>query len=146
MTSVTATQSQAPAQRVRISRLLWVGPLAIVAAVIANLIIRTIAVSLLGISAEFPPLGFGPPVMFTVIGVLGATIVLAIVARFSKRPIALFRTIALVVLVISLIPDVLLYTSNGMPGTSLGAVLALMVMHAVAYAITVTLFSRMTAE
>lgn len=145
MASVTANQSQAPAQRVKISRLLWVGPLAIVAAVVANQIIRLIAVAL-GIGADFMPLSFGPPLFFSVIGVLGATIVFAIVARFAKRPLALFRTIALVVLVISLIPDVMLYTSQSMPGASLPAVVTLMLMHVAAWAICVQLFSRLTAE
>jgi hypothetical protein len=145
MASVTTRQAQAPAQRVKISRLLWVGPVAIVAAVILNQVIRLVAVSL-GIGADFMPLSFGPPLFFTVIGVLGATIVFAIIARFSQRPIALFRTIALVVLVISLIPDILLYTSQGMPGATLPAVVTLMLMHVAAWAVCVQLFSRLTAE
>ena len=84
MASVTANQAQAPVQRIKISRLLWVGPLAIVEAVIVNEIIRLIAVSL-GIGSDFMPLSFGPSLFFSVIGVLGATIVFAIIARFSQR-------------------------------------------------------------
>jgi hypothetical protein len=146
MASVTANQAASPAQRVKISRLLWVGPLAIVAAVIVNQIIRLIAVSLLGIGPEFMPLSFGPPLFFSVIGVLGATIAFAIIARFAQRPIALFRTVALVVLLISFIPDVLVYTSQAMPGATLPAVATLMIMHVAAWAICVQLFSRLTTE
>ena len=62
----------APGQEERVSghRLLWVGPLAIVASVIANQIVRIIAVSLFNISPEFMALQVGPPLMFTIMGVL----------------------------------------------------------------------------
>src|SRR3954453_4372093 len=124
-TSTLAEQTE----RVASGRLLKAGALAIVASVIANLIIRIIAVNVLGIGQEFPPLSWGPPIVFTIMGVLGATIVFAIIARFAKRPIRLFRIIALVVLVLSLLPDIGLLSSNAMPGTSLGSVGALMLMH-----------------
>lgn len=146
MATASNISRQAQAPQVKASRLWWVGPLAIVVSIVANLIVRVIAVSVLGVSEEFPPLGWAPPIMFTIIGVLGATIVFAIVARASKRPVALFRTIALVVLVISLVPDILLWTSNAMPGTSLAAVLALMLMHVITWAITITLLTRLTSE
>src|SRR4051794_14039951 len=116
MATASSISSQAQLPQVKASRLWWVGPLAIVASIIANLIIRVIAVSALGASAEFPPLSWGPPIMFTIIGVLGATVVFALVARSSKQPIALFRRIALIVLLVSLVPDVLLLTSDAMPG------------------------------
>ena len=146
MASAVTPQVQAASQSVKASRLWWAGPLTIVVAVIVNAIIRLIAVSLLGVSSEFPPLQAGPPVVFSIIGVLGAVIVFAIIARFATRPIALFRRIAIVVLIISLVPDILLYTSNAMPGSSLAAVLALMLMHVAAFAICFTLLPRLTAE
>ena len=94
MASAVTPQVQAASQSVKASRLWWAGPLTIVVAVIVNAIIRLIAVSLLGVSSEFPPLQAGPPVVFSIIGVLGAVIVFAIIARFATRPIALFRRIA----------------------------------------------------
>jgi hypothetical protein len=133
-------------ERIASGRLLWVGPLAIVASVVANLIIRIIAVSLLGIGKDFPPLGWGPPIVFTIMGVLGAVIVFATVARFSKRPIRLFTIIALVVLALSLLPDIGLLSSNAMPGTSLGSVIALMLMHVAAAAVTIWLLTTRTIE
>jgi hypothetical protein len=139
----TSSQALERPERVALGRLLWVGPLAIVAAVAANLLIRLVAVALFDISPEFMPLQWGPPIFFTTIGVIGAIVVFAIVARFSKRPVRLFRTIALVVLVLSFIPDVLLLTSNSMPGTSPAAVLALMAMHVVTWAISVGLLTRL---
>lgn len=146
MASAAAPQLQVASQKVKASRLWWAGPLTIVVAVVANLIVRLIAVSLLGVSAEFMPLQIGPPVVFTVVGVLGAVLAFAIIARFAARPISLFRKIAIAVLLISLVPDILVYTSNFMPGTSLAAVLALMLMHVVAFAVCVTLLPRLTAE
>ncbi len=146
MASATTLKTQAPSQQVKFKNLLWVGPLAIVASVVACLIIRTIAVPLLNISPEFMPLSFGPPVLFSAIGALAATIAFAIVGRFSQRPVALYRTIALVALVISLIPDVLLYLAPTMPGVSLPAVVALMAMHITVWAICVNLLTRLAAE
>jgi hypothetical protein len=141
----TATLTDRP-ERIASGRILKVGALAIGASVVANLIIRIIFVNLLGIGKEFPPLGWGPPIIFTIMGVLGALIVFAIVARFAKRPIRLFRIIALVVLVLSLLPDLGLLNANAMPGTSLGSVIALMLMHGAAGAITIWLLTTRTVE
>jgi hypothetical protein len=133
-------------ERVATGQLLKVGALAIGASVAANLIIRIIAVSLLGIGQEFPPLGWGPPIVFTIIGVLGAIIVFAIIARFAKRPIRLFRIIGVVVLVLSLLPDIGLLSANNMPGTSLSGVITLMLMHVAAGAITIWLLTTQAIE
>jgi hypothetical protein len=133
-------------ERVASGRLLKVGALAIVASVVANLLIRIIFVNVLGIGQEFPPLSWGPPIVFTIMGVLGAILVFAIIARFAKRPIRLFRIIALIVLVLSLLPDLGLLNSNAMPGTSLGSVGALMLMHLAAGAITIWLLTTRTVE
>jgi len=144
---MVSTASVSPQeQRVSLRRLLWVGPLTIIAAVVANTIIRFLAVSLLGISSAFPPLQPAQPIVFSVIGVLGAVIVFAIIGRFARRPIRLFRVIALIALVLSLVPDIGLLTSNMMPGTSVLSVGVLMVMHIVAYAISVGMLTTLTRE
>jgi hypothetical protein len=145
--NMVSVVSAAPAEeRVSYRRLLWVGPLAIVASAIANQIIGILAVPLLNISPEFPPLQVGPPIMFTIIGVLGAIIVYAIVGRLSRRPIRLFRVIALIVLVLSFIPDIGLLTSNMLPGTTPTAVITLAIMHVVAWAITVWMLTNLARE
>jgi hypothetical protein len=133
-------------ERIATGRLVQVGALAIGASVVANLLIRIITVNVLGIGQDFPPLGWGPPIIFTIMGVLGAIIVFAIIARFSKRPLRLFRIIGLVVLVLSLLPDIGLLSANTMPGTSLGSVIALMLMHVAAGAITIWLLTTRTIE
>ena len=113
---------------------------------VANQIIRFLALSLFNISPEFPPLQPGPPLMFTVMGVLGAVIVFAIVGRFSRRPIRLFRTIALIVLVLTFLPDIGLLMTGAMPGTTPVAVGTLATMHVVAWAITVWTLTTLARE
>ena len=143
----SASVSTAPAQteRVALRRLLWVGPLAIVLAVAANIVIRAIALALFAISPAFPPLGFmGIAIVFTIVGVLGAVIVFALVGRFARRPIRLFWIVATVALLLSFVPDFLL--AARMPGASVLAVGTLMVMHVVAAAISVGLLTTLALE
>ena len=67
----------------------------------------------------FLPLGVGPTVVFTVAGMVGAVVVYGLVLRFARRrPVWLFRREALVALVISLVPDVLMLLSGSMPGAT----------------------------
>lgn len=143
---VSAASATAAEERVSGRRLLWVGPLTIIAAVVANQIVHFLAIALFNISPEFPPLQPGPPIAFTIMGVLGAVIVFAIIGRLSRRPIGLFRRIALVVLVLSFIPDIALLLTGAMPGTSLVAVGTLMLMHTVAWAITVWMLTTLARE
>ncbi len=117
-------------------RLLWVGLLAVLAAVVVNLIIRTFAVVAFGLSG-FLPLAVGPTVVFTVVGVLGAVAVFALVARFAREPVRLFVRVAFVVLLLSLVPDVLLLLAGSVPGTTVAGVLALMAEHVATWAIAV---------
>src|SRR5262245_59290416 len=140
--------ASAPEREERISgrRLLWVGPLTIIVAVIANQVVQLLALSLFNISPEFPPLQSGPPVAFTIMGVLGAVIVFAIVGRLARRPIRLFRRIALVVLLLSFLPDIALLATGALPGTSLVAVGTLAVMHVVAWAISVWMLTTLARE
>jgi hypothetical protein len=141
--TVASTQ---PTERVAFSRLLWVGPLAIVAATVANVIIQQIAVAVLQPDPAFLPLTLMPPIIFTVVGVLGAVIVYALVGRFSRQPVRLFRRIALVTLVISFIPDILMAITGFNPGTTVANVAVLILMHVVAWAITVAMLTRLAGS
>jgi hypothetical protein len=79
-------------------------------------------------------------IVFTVIGALGAVLVFALVARFSRRPIRLYRIIATVMLVLSPIPDLLLFSFLG------GAVpvAVLLLMHVATYLVCVGMLTTMT--
>jgi hypothetical protein len=124
-----------------LSRLWRVGGLAIAAAVIANLIIRTLGVAIFNVPESFLPLQVGSTVMFTVIGVLGAVITFAIIARVTRNPARVFRIVALVVLILSFIPDFFLLDNPMFPGASVGAIATLMLEHVAAAAISVGLLT-----
>ncbi|MCL4506879.1 MAG: DUF6069 family protein [Chloroflexi bacterium] len=76
----------------------------IVLATVVNLIISQLADLLFSI--RLPMSQLAPVAILTVVGTLGAVIAYALVNRFAKRPVWLFRIIAAVALVLSLAPDV----------------------------------------
>jgi uncharacterized membrane protein YeaQ/YmgE (transglycosylase-associated protein family) len=110
-------------------RLWWVGLLLILVAVAVNSFIALGARLLFSVAPTFQPLqpqGFIPS---TVIGVVGAIIVFALLVRWTRQPIRLFQRIAVSVLLVSLIPDLLLPFVGIYPGTTLPEVGALLLMH-----------------
>jgi hypothetical protein len=124
-------------------RLWWVGVLAIIASVAANVLVRLFAVAVLDISPAFEPLsGYGDVISLTAFGVLGAVIVFALLARFARRPILMFKRIAAVALVLSLVPDLLLLVAS-VPGATAVSVGVLMLMHVVAWAISVGMLTTL---
>ena len=138
-----------PSERVAMGRLLWVGPLAVIASVIANGIVRVIAVPLLNIPTEFQPLSWGQFIFLTVVGTGLGAVVFAVVARFAKRPIRTFRIISVVALLLSWLPDFGLLAAGDRapyPGTSLSSVGVLMFMHVVAAVVSVGLLTTLTQE
>lgn len=145
MSTTTNTQnvSSVPLLRERpVWRRLWLlGLLAIIGSVVVNVLIHTLAVSVLPISPHFFQLQGPIYIVFTIIGTIGAVLVFALVSRLSRRPIRLFRIIATIVLVLSLIPDLGLLSS---PGASWYAVGTLMSMHLAAYLVCVGVLTTMT--
>ena len=129
---------------IQLRRLLWVGPLTVVAAVVAVQIVRLIILALLPQASNVMQLSvLGISVVFTAVLVIGAVLVFALVARFAAKPIALYQRIALIVLVLSFIPDALLARSS-MPGASWPNAIALMVLHVVAWGVTVWMLTNLT--
>lgn len=131
--------------QVAMNRLLWVGPLVILAGVVANTIVQWIAVSILQPDPAFVPLAGSAPAVFTFFGLVGAVVAFAIIGRLSQDPIPLFRRVALIALALSFIPDLLLLVLGFIPAATPGGVLALALMHVVAWAIAVyglTRFAR----
>ncbi len=126
--------------------LLKAGALAVVVSVVANHFLQAGALALLTMPHDFPPLhGPGPVVFFSVIGALAGVGVLAGIAGVSSRPIPVFRVVAGVVLVVSLIPDLWLLTESGaanFPGGTPAGVGTLMLMHLVSAATVVWAVER----
>jgi hypothetical protein len=129
-----------------LGRLLGVGALTVALAVVVNVVIRTVAISVLGIGEGFLALSLGPTVACTVIGVTGAVVVFGLIARFSGRPVLMFRRVALLVLLISLVPDVLLLFSSPIPGTTTAGVITLMLEHVASWAVAVAVLPRVVRE
>lgn len=127
-------------------RLAWVGLLTVAVAVVVNVLIRTVAVSVFGIGEGFQPLGVGPTVFFTVVGVTGAVVVFGLLWRFARRPVSVFRRVALAVLLVSLVPDVLLLFSDSVPGTTIAGVVTLMVEHVATWAVVVAVLTARFPE
>lgn len=88
-------------------RLLWVGPLTVVVALVVNLIIKTIVQALNPALTEMPQLGRSL-IILTVEGAILAVIVFALMVAFVPHPIHWFRIVGVIAWLISLIPDLLL--------------------------------------
>jgi hypothetical protein len=143
MASNSQQAKTAPVAGSALSKLVWVGPLTIVAAVAANTIIGLIAVTLLNPDPGFIPLTVPVPAVFTLAGVLGAVAVYAALVRFARKPVEQFRKVAMIALVASFVPDILMLLTGFNPGTTLANVVVLIVMHVVAWAITVGMLTRL---
>jgi len=117
---------------------LWVGLLAAVTAAVTNVLVRAISGALFDVPLAFQALTLGPVVVSSIVGALGATIVFAAVGRFARRPIRLFRIIAVVVLLLSFINQVV-----ALPGADLQTILTLEFMHVVVAAISVGLLTTL---
>src|SRR5215218_1288922 len=108
---MTATTfDETPAARrdgVSFTRLLWVAPLTVIVALVVNLIIKTIVQALDPSLTEMPQLGQSL-IVLTLEGAILAVIVFALMVWLVPHPIRWFRIVAVIALLVSLIPDLLL--------------------------------------
>ena len=108
---MTATTLQeTPAERrdgVSLTRLLWVAPLTVVVALVVNLIIKTLVQAIDPSLSEMGQLG-RPLIILTLEGAILAVIVFALMVWLVPHPIRWFRIVAVIALLISLIPDLML--------------------------------------
>ena len=124
-----------------ISRVWLAGGAALVFSLLANAIVRTVMVVVFPISPLFRALStWDTIIIFTLVGVFGATVVFAILARLTKHAIKLFRWLAGFLLVVSFVPNILMLTLDA-PGATVPSVISLMVMHVITASITVGLLT-----
>lgn len=90
-----------------------------------------------GVSDDFDPIAPAAYLTLAVIGVSLASLSWFAIARRAANPRALLTRLVPAVVLISFIPDLLLGANQSEPGTSWGAVAALMLMHLAVAAITV---------
>jgi Family of unknown function (DUF6069) len=110
--------------------------LAAVAAVVVNVLVRALAIAIFDIPDTFEHIALRAVIVSTLIGVLAAALVYAVVRRVARDPARTFTIVAAIALVLSL----------GAP-LSLGfeeaaAVGTLMLMHVLTAAIVVIAFTR----
>jgi hypothetical protein len=104
------TLDETPAERrdgVSFTRLLWVGPLTVVVALLVNLAIKTLLQAIDPSLAEMGQLG-RPLIILTLEGAILAVLVFALMVWLVPHPIRWFRFVGVIALLLSLIPDLLL--------------------------------------
>ncbi len=127
-----------PAHYLESPRVLWVAAaLTIAAAVVAVLAVREVAVRVLHPNPAFTPLSIGSPMVATTVCTAMAVYVFVGMASYPNA-VRTWRRVSAIVLFLSFAPCVLLAISHIMSGGWPEAC-ALMAMHAVVWAICVTL-------
>src|SRR5947209_1337031 len=128
-------------------KLVWVGPLTIIVAVLVNLVIRTIAVAFFGVPDGFTFLQAPFVIGSTVVFLLLALVAFILVGRFARRPVRAYRIVALVALLVSFLNPIMALTGQfPAPGMSIQIFWTMIVMHIVTALITVSLLTRLAVE
>jgi hypothetical protein len=115
----------------------------VVAAVLANLVVYLIGSVVVGYDPQFVVLANASgTILFTVIPAIAAVLLYAALIRFTSSPARIFTNIAVVVLIVSWIPDLTYIPS--VPGSSSGQTAILMLMHVVAAGVIVSMLTTLT--
>jgi hypothetical protein len=110
----------------RTSRLVRRGSLALVVAVAVNSVLVLLS-GLAAIAPDLAHLSYGPVAVLTGAGVVGATVVYAVLARSVRAPDRTFTRVAIAALVLSMLPTAAVVP--GEPGATLLGTVVLGVMH-----------------
>ena len=140
-----SSSSPAPAESRPVSRgrFALVGLGTVAAAVIANLLVYLLGSVVVGYDPQFVVLSNASgTILFTVVPAIVAVLLYAALMRFTSNPARIFTNIAVVVLVLSLIPDLTYIPS--VPGASSGQTAILMLMHVVAAGVIVWMLTTLT--
>ena len=132
-------------QKVQLRRLLWVGPLTVLVSILGVLIVRVVAVAILQPDPIPLSLGWVIPIISTIVFVIGAVLVFALVSRYAANPIRTYQVIAFVVLILTFVPDVIFVQVHFLNSTW-PITIALMVMHVVVWGICVGMLSKLSLE
>jgi Family of unknown function (DUF6069) len=118
--------------------------LAAVVAVVANVLLRALAVAVFDIPDAFEHLALRAVIVSTLVGVIAAGLVYAVIARFAKDPARTFTIVAVVALGLSLFAplSVGLQDPPEYPGTDAGSIGTMMAMHVVAAVIAIAALTR----
>lgn len=135
-------------ERVATRKLMWVGPLTIVVAVLVNLVVRTLAVSFFGVSASFPYLQAPVIIITTVVFLALALLVFVLVGRASSHPVRSFWIVGGIALVVSFLNPLLQLAGHWLPATGMNLPIfwTMIVMHCVSALITISLLTTLAVE
>lgn len=135
------TASAHPRTRPREQRLGTAIAVAAAGSVAANAVIAAVARAL-GAPGTFQPLTPAVFVLWTVVGTVVGALGWRLVARRAARPARTLARLVVVVVALSLVPDVAVYVTRSLPGTTGTGVLALVAMHLATAAVAVTAYRR----
>lgn len=133
-------------RNISLGTLVRTGLASIVAAVVANVLALVVLRAVLDLPTDFPPLQFGPIAIFTAIGVALGVVVFAIVSRVARQPVRTYWIVAMVALLVSLVPNVLLMLNPAaapVPGGSALAYGVLCIFHVIAAFASVPILTRL---
>jgi hypothetical protein len=111
-------------------------------ATVANVLIAMALRSGLGVPATFQPLSTPAVASATIVGMLGATLVFAWIARTQADPRRTFVLVATAGMIVSWLPDLTIWATGVFPGTTMTGILSLMVLHVVAVGFAVGILLR----
>ena len=148
LSTSTHSTPQESRESVATRKLVWVGPLTIVLAVLANLVVRSFAVSFFGVSSSFPYLGVSVIVITTVVFLMLALLVFVLVGRVSNRPVRTFRIVGGIALIASFLNPSLQLAGHWLPATGMNLPIfwTMIVMHCVSALITISLLTTLAIE
>jgi hypothetical protein len=143
----TSTRSTSQ-KRVAARKLVWVGPLTIVLAVLVNLVVRSFAVSFFGVSSSFPYLQAPVIIITTVVFLVLALFAFVLVDRVSSHPVRNFRILGGIALVVSFLNPLLQLAGHWLPATGMNLPIfwTMIVMHCVSALITISLLTTLAVE
>ena len=124
------------------------GLLAIATALLANLLVREMAVALVEPSPAFLPLTLGAVITATAAGAVGATVLFSLIALATPSPVPIYAQFAALVFTLSLIPPALMILAPGFrpEGYTFWSAFALMALHFVPWATCDVVFGRLGSE
>src|SRR5215207_7327463 len=139
----SSTSAPVATNSVSRGRFVLVGLATVAAAVIANLLVYLLGSVVVGYNPQFIVLANASgTILFTVVPAIVAVLVYAALMRFTSNPARIFTNIAVVVLIVSLIPDLTYIPS--VPGATSGQIAVLMLMHVVAAIVIVSMLTTLT--
>jgi hypothetical protein len=139
-------------EHVDYKRLLWVGPLAIFGSAILNVLLRELLVLVGAVTQDHALLSVPGVFAATAIQVAIGVGVFALMGKFARRPISTFRTVAIVVLLLSFLQPIMgglgLFVPpiSGNVSFAPAIVISMMLMHIVAGLFTIWVLTTQARE